>query len=120
MTMRALALSLAAAFAAVASSTALAAPAATKLTGTVGPGFTITLKGPTGKVVKTLRPGAYTLTVGDKADIHDFHITGPGVNKKTSVSGTGTTTWKIVLKTGKYRYQCDPHASSMKGNFTVA
>ena len=118
--MRALALSLAAAFAAVAASTALAAPAATKLTGTVGPGFTITLKGPTGKIVKTLHPGAYTLTVNDKADIHDFHISGPGVNKKTSVSGTGTTTWKIVLKKGKYHYQCDPHASSMNGNVAVA
>jgi plastocyanin len=117
--MRSLALTLALAFAAFATSTALAAPAATKLTGTVGPGFTITLKGPTGKAVKTLKAGAYTLTVSDKADIHNFRIKGPGVNKATSVSGTGSTTWKLVLKAGKYRYQCDPHATSMKGAFTV-
>ncbi len=65
-----------------------AAPSATKLTATVGPGFTISLKKGTTKVTK-LKPGAYTITVSDKSNMHNFHLTGPGVNKKTSVRGHG-------------------------------
>jgi plastocyanin len=100
--------------------TSSAQAAATKLTGTVGPGFTITLT-MNGKRVKTLKPGAYSLTVHDKASIHDFHIFGPGVSKVvTSVAFVGTKTVKITLKKGKYTYQCDPHAASgMKATFTV-
>ena len=97
---------------------ALGAPQATALTGTVGPGFTITLtKG--GKAVKTLPPGAYTITVNDKSGSHNFHLTGPGVNKATSVAKQGKTIWKVTLKAGSYKYVCDPHASSMKGSFKV-
>jgi plastocyanin len=89
------------------------------LTGTVGPGFTISLKKGTTKVTK-LKPGAYTITVNDKSSIHNFHLTGPGVNKKTSVSGTGTKTWTVTLKKGTYRFVCDPHATMMKGSFKVS
>jgi len=102
---------------------ALAAPSAFaatgKLVGTVGPGFTISLK-QAGKTVKTLKAGTYTITVQDKSNIHNFHLTGPGVNKKTSVGALGTTTWKVTLKKGTYKYVCDPHASLMKGSFTVS
>ena len=93
--------------------------AAPKLTGVVGPGFTITLKSGA-KVVKTLKAGTYTIVVSDKASIHDFHLFGPGVNKSTTVPFTGTQTWKVTLKAGTYTYQCDPHASAgMKGSFKV-
>ena len=89
------------------------------LTGEVGPGFTIELKLGT-KDVKTLKAGTYSIKVQDKAAIHNFHLKGPGVNKSTSVPGTGTQTWKVTLKKGTYTYQCDPHASvGMKGTFTV-
>jgi plastocyanin len=100
----------------------LAAPSAVAATGTLvgtdGPGFTITLKQGGKKVVK-LKAGSYTITIQDKSDIHNFHLTGPGVNKKTSVGGKGTTTWKVTLKKGTYKYVCDPHASFMKGSFSV-
>ena len=89
------------------------------LTGTVGPGFTITLKKGTAKVTK-LKAGAYVIKVSDKSNIHNFHLKGPGVNKSTSVGGTGTSTWKVTLKKGKYTFVCDPHASIMKGSFTVS
>jgi plastocyanin len=90
------------------------------LIGTDGPGFTITLTYK-GKAAKKLTPGAYTLVVRDKASIHNFHLVGPGVNKTvTSVPFMGTKTVKVVLKKGKYTYQCDPHAAAgMKGTFTV-
>jgi plastocyanin len=45
---------------------------------------------------------------------------GPGVNKATSVAGKGTYRWTITLRRGTYRYVCDPHASFMKGSFTVS
>jgi hypothetical protein len=90
-----------------------------KLTGTVGPGFTITLKRGTAPV-RVLKAGFYNLTVADKASIHNFHLTGPGVNVKTSVSGTGTKTFTVTLKKGTYKFVCDPHASVMKGSFKVS
>jgi hypothetical protein len=49
------------------------------------------------------------------ASIHDFHLTGPGVNKKTSVAGTGTTKWTVKLKKGTYHFVCDPHQTIMHG-----
>jgi plastocyanin len=70
--------------------------------------------------VTTLKAGSYTFVIADKASIHDFHLTGPGVNKTTSVAGKGTSTWKLTLKKGTYTYVCDPHSSFMKGSFTVS
>ena len=89
-----------------------------KLVGTVGPGFTITLKSG-GKVVRTLKPGKYALTIGDKSAIHNFHLKGPGVNVDSGVYRQGTKTYTITLKRGKYSFVCTPHAASMKGSFTV-
>ncbi len=107
---------------AVAAAVALLAPAAsagtTTLTGTVGPGFTITLKKGSTKVAK-LKSGTYKLVIKDVSPDHNFHLTGRGVNKSTNVDTTGTVTWTVKLKKGKYTYVCDPHASSMRGSFRV-
>jgi plastocyanin len=93
--------------------------ATTKLVASVGPGTTITLtKG--GKKVSTLKPGKYVITVNDKATSHNFHLTGPGVNKLTSVTFKGTKSWTVTLKKGTYKYVCDPHRAFMKGSFRVA
>jgi len=97
--------------------TAPAQAAPPKVVGTDGPGFTITLKKSGTKVTK-LKAGKYSITVNDLSGIHNFHLIGPGVNKKTSVGGTGKTTWTVPLQKGKtYRFLCDPHASTMKGSF---
>jgi plastocyanin len=32
----------------------------------------------------------------------------------------GNKTWTVKLKKGTYKYQCDPHASIMKGSFKVS
>ena len=95
-----------------------AAPTATKLTGTVGPGFTITLKKGTAKVTK-LKAGKYTFVISDKSKIHNFHLKGPVGKVFTTVKFKGTKTMTLTLKKGKYTYVCDPHASSMHGSFTV-
>jgi plastocyanin len=97
---------------ALASSTLAAANAET-LTGTVGPGFTITMN------KKTVKAGTYVITIHDLASIHDFHLTGPGVDKKTSVVGTGSTKWTVKLKKGEYHFVCDPHHTIMHGVLKV-
>ena len=97
---------------------AQARQSATTLTATVGPGFTITLKKGSAKVTK-LPHGTYTIKVADKSNIHNFRLKGPGVNKATTVPQVGNKTWTVTLKKGKYTYVCDPHASVMKGTFTV-
>ena len=95
------------------------APAATKLVATVGPGFNITLT-MGGKKVTTLKAGTYTITVRDKSNIDNFHLKGKGVNKDSGVAKVATLTWTVKLAKGKYTYVCDPHASAMKGSFSVA
>lgn len=100
----------------------LAVPAAfaatPTLVGTDGPGYTITLtKG--GKKVSKLKPGTYLFKIADKSSAHNFHLKGPGVDKKTSVGKKQNVTWKVTLKKGKYTFVCDPHKSFMKGSFTV-
>jgi plastocyanin len=91
-----------------------------QLVGSVGPGFTISLKDASGANVTHLDVGTYTLLVHDLSDLHNFHLTGPGVDKTTSVGGKGTSTWKLKLKKGTYKFVCDPHKSFMKGSFTVS
>ena len=95
--------------------------ATTNLSGTTGPGFTITLK-KGGMKVKTLRPGTYRLTVSDKSSQHDFVLTGPGVRnlRITGLAATGTRSKTVRLRRGTYTYYCTPHRShGMRGTFTV-
>jgi plastocyanin len=90
-----------------------------KLTGTVGPGFTITMKR-LGKPFKTIKRGTYSITVSDKSNIHNFHLRGPKVNKEvTQVGFVGTKTVIVKFVKGKYAFVCDPHFTTMKGSFTV-
>ncbi len=111
-----LVLALAASLALVAQTGAMSHP---KLTGTVGPGFTITLKSGAKKVT-AVKAGTYTFAVSDKSPIHNFHITGPGVNKEiTSVVFVGSKSATVKLKKGTYTYVCDPHRTTMKGSFKV-
>jgi plastocyanin len=92
---------------------------AVTLKGETGPGFKIEVT-KAGKDLKTTKAGTYKIKVEDKSSIHNFHLIGPGVNKKTSVSFTGETTWTVKLKPGRYTYQCDIHVSSgMVGHFKV-
>jgi len=94
------------------------AAATPKLTASVSDPVNISLKMGTKKVT-SLKAGKYTIVVKDLAADHNFHLTGPGVNKTTSVGGKGTSTWTVTLKKGTYKFQCDPHASFMKGTFKV-
>jgi plastocyanin len=81
--------------------------------------FKIALTDATGATVAHLDPGTYTISVKDYASEHNFHLTGPGVDEATDVTGTASTTWTVTFVDGTYRFVCDAHVSSMHGSFTV-
>ena len=87
----------------------------TTLNGSVGPGFDISLDGTDG-----ITAGDYTIVVNDQSSAHNFHLTGPGgVDVATDVSEEGEESFDVTLEAGEYTFVCDPHASQMKGSFTV-
>lgn len=96
------------------------AATATALTGSVGPGFTISLKDASGTGVSHLDPGAYTITVQNLNTTaeHNFHLKGPGVDQATPFEA-GTWTWDVTFTDGTYTFQCDAHPTIMKGSFRV-
>ena len=94
-----------------------------KLTGTVGPGYTITLKKGAAKV-KTLKAGKYTFVITDKAAIHNFTIErekgGPKIEKTlTGTSFQGKKTVTVTLKKGSWKFYCSIHEPQMFGFFKV-
>src|SRR5262249_11176136 len=70
--------------------------------------------------LKKLKAGTYSIRIRDLSPIHDFHLLGPGMNRKTSVQNTGRATWRVRLERGLYRYRCDPHRTIMHGSFSVS
>src|ERR671933_243858 len=46
-----------------------------------------------GRALKTLPEGEYTFVVTDRSKTGNFVLRGPGVNRRTSVKGTGRLTW---------------------------
>ena len=91
------------------------------VSGTVGPGFTISLK-LAGKKVTKLKAGvAYRFVINDLSSIHDFHLSGPGLNNViTEVDFTGTKSVVLKLKKGTYHFVCDPHSGLMHGSFKAS
>jgi plastocyanin len=94
-------------------------PTATTLIATVGPGATISLRTRAGRRVRQVRRGRFRIVVRDRSRMHNFHLRGPGVNKRTTVGFRGTRTWTVTLRRGTYRFVCDPHARRMRGSFRV-
>ncbi len=107
-----------AAFAAV--GIAIAATSPTTLTGTVGPGYSISLRDAQGNAVTRLEPGAFQLEVDDRSEEHNFHLRGPGgVDVSTDVAAVGKQTFNVTLANGRYTFVCDPHSTTMRGAFDV-
>lgn len=98
-------------------------PGAT-LIGTIGTpddpdDFSIGLTDESGAAVTTVPAGDYTITVDDQSRIHNWALSGDGVDGvATDVSGTGEKSFPVTLKAGEYGYVCDPHPS-MTGTLKV-
>jgi plastocyanin len=94
----------------------------TRLTGTVGPGYTITLE-QGGKNVTSLPAGQYTFVVTDQSSIHGFTLEqeegGDFEQDLTAVPSQGTQTVTVKLTPGEWKFYCPPHESQMNGTFTV-
>jgi hypothetical protein len=71
-----------------------------------------------GSRVRSVAENTYRVTVNDTSTKQNFHLTGPGVNKKTGVAAKARKTWTLSLKPGKYTYRSDKNRR-LKRTFTV-
>jgi plastocyanin len=55
-----------------------------------------------------VRAGLVRIVVRDDSARHNFHLSGTGVNRKTSRAFVGRTTWKLRLGAGVYHFGSDP------------
>src|SRR5919204_2168240 len=92
-----------------------------RLVGVVGTNdaFIITLQDAAGSPVTRLDPGTYDIAVSDRSLEHNFHLTGPNVDRQTVIDGKEEVTWTVTFSDGRYRFQCDAHPTNMRGSFTV-
>ncbi len=79
---------------------------------------TISLKTAAGARVRTLPEGNYRIVVSDTTKVQNFHLKGPGVNRKTRVRAKTTVTWKLRLDPGKFVYRSD-NSTRLRRTFTV-
>ncbi len=94
-------------------------PAAKKLLLTVGPTATIMLRDAAGKMLHGLTAGNYTIVVRDRSKVHNAHLVGKGVNRKSGLAATGTLTWKVKLSAGVLRFFSDRSPTKVKGSIRV-
>jgi hypothetical protein len=55
----------------------------------------------------TVPAGRYRITVHDRSRVHDFHLVGPRVDRRTGAAFTGTARWNVTLVRGTYAYGSD-------------
>ncbi len=84
----------------------------TSFTGSVGPKKTISLK------PKSALPGPAVIKINDRSKTDNFHLTGPGVIKKTGVKTLAKATWTVTLQPGVYTYRSDK-TKKLRGRFVV-
>ena len=90
-----------------------------KLLATVGPKATISLRSASGAVLRSLKAGTYSVVVRDRSKLHNFHLVGAGVNRRSAVAAVGARTWKLTLSKGPLRFYSDAAPKSLKGSVRV-
>lgn len=78
----------------------------------------IALNTASGSRVKSVVENTYKVTVSDSSNKQNFHLTGPGVNKKTGIRAKTRATWTVKLQPGKYTYRSDKNRR-LKRTFIV-
>lgn len=90
-----------------------------KLLATVGPKSTISLRSSSGAVLRTIEAGTYSIVVRDRSTLHNFHLVGKGVNRKTGLAALATVTWKVTLGAGTLRFFSDRSPATVRGSVVV-
>jgi NitT/TauT family transport system substrate-binding protein len=72
-----------------------------------------------GQKARRLDPGKYLIIIKDTSAKDNFHIKGPGVNKRTGLAKKGTVRWTVTLSRGTYTFKSDKRAK-LHGSFTVS
>jgi hypothetical protein len=85
---------------------------------TAKPTTTLTL-GSAKTPVKKLKASWYTLTIRDLSAKQNFHLTGPGVNRKTTLRFRGIAIWGVHLQPGVYHYNSDRASAGGGHTFRV-
>lgn len=76
----------------------------------------ISVRTASGSRARTVTAGRYRIAVRDAARTQNFHLIGPGINRKTTVRGTARRTWTLTLRRGIYRYRSDA-SRRLRGSF---
>lgn len=92
-------------------------PPVRRLTATVT-ASAISVRTATGARARSVRAGRYRIRVRDTATTQNFHLIGPGLNRKTTVAGRSSPTWTVTLRRGTYRFRSDP-SRRLRGTFRV-
>jgi plastocyanin len=96
-----------------------APPPVTRLVATVGPQATITLRDARGRRVHHLAVGRYRIVVRDRSRVHNVHLLGAGIDRKTGKLARRTYTWNVRLRRGTLRYFSDASPKKLRGSVRV-
>jgi len=84
--------------------------------------YTISLRTPDGKLVRSIPAGTYSIVVHDYSRFHNFALGSQTENKRLFTGGIrwiGTKTYTVTLHPGSYAYACSVHFRTMNGTFVV-
>jgi hypothetical protein len=84
--------------------------------------YVITLRLPSGRMVRTIPAGTYTFVIHDYSRIHNFALGSQTENKRlftTGIRWIGTKRYTLTLTPGNYAYACSAHYQTMNGTFVV-
>src|SRR5262249_39964141 len=84
--------------------------------------YTISLRTPSGGLVRALPAGTYTIVVHDYSKLHNFPLGSQTANKRLFTTGRawgGTRRYALTLTPGRYAYACSVHYQTMNGTFVV-
>ena len=70
-------------------------------------------------MLKTVKAGDYSIIVRDRSRLHNFHLVGKGVNRRSALIGMGTLTWKVKLSAGALRFFSDKSPKTVKGSVKI-
>lgn len=91
----------------------------------VGPARSISLRTETGRSVTTLNSGPYRIVVQDTSTKDNFHLAGPGIDRRTGLRFRGTVVWRVELGNSaaygsRYSYASDRKRAGLRGSFRIS